>query len=143
MGLPKKILRKSTKLSSRDYETIKEQHIRGTQMITPIGGRLKAVLPIIIHHHERYDGHGYPSGLRGEDIPLGARILAVADAFEAMLSKRPYRRKLSITQAVTEIVRSSGEQFDPVIVDAFVRVIKRSKNKIFKSKGKAWSWKKM
>ena len=144
MGLPKKILRKSTKLSGKDYEIIKEQHLKGTQMITPIGGRLKAVLPIIIHHHERYDGHGYPSGLKGEDIPLGARILAVADAFEAMLSKRPYRRKLSVTQAVTEIVRSSGEQFDPVIVDAFVRVIKRSKNKIFKPRGKSsWTWKKM
>ncbi|MFH1063233.1 MAG: HD domain-containing phosphohydrolase [Candidatus Omnitrophota bacterium] len=143
MGLPKKILRKSTKLTGKDYEIIKEQHIKGTQLITPIGGRLKAVLPIIIHHHERYDGNGYPSGLRGEDIPLGARILAIADSFEAMISKRPYRRKLSISQAVSEIVNSSGEQFDPVIVDAFVRVIKRSKNKIFKNKGKAWIWKKM
>ncbi|MBU1044221.1 MAG: HD domain-containing protein [Candidatus Omnitrophica bacterium] len=143
MGLPKKILRKSTKLTGKDYEIIKEQHIKGAQLITPIGGRLKAVLPIIIHHHERYDGNGYPSGLRGDDIPLGARVLAVADSFEAMLSTRPYRRKLSISQAVSEIVHSSGEQFDPVIVDAFVRVIKRSKNKIFKNKGKAWSWKKM
>lgn len=143
MGLPKKILRKSTKLTGKDYEIIKEQHIKGTQLITPIGGRLKAVLPIIIHHHERYDGNGYPSGLRGEDIPLGARILAIADSFEAMISKRPYRRKLSLSQAVSEIVHSSGEQFDPVIVDAFVRVIKRSKNKIFKNKGKAWIWKKM
>ncbi len=143
MGLPKKILRKSTKLTGKDYEIIKEQHIKGAQLITPIGGRLKAVLPIIIHHHERYDGNGYPSGLRGEDIPLGARILAVSDSFEAMISTRPYRKKLTINQAVTEIVHSSGEQFDPVIVDAFVRVIKRSKNKIFKNKGKAWIWKKM
>ena len=143
MGLPDKILKKSTKLTGKDYKIIKEKHIRGAQLIKPIGGRLKAVLPIIIHHHERYDGHGYPSGLRGEDIPLGARILAVADAFEAMISKRPYRRKMSISQAVAEIVKFSGEQFDPIIVDAFVRVIKRSKNKIFKSKNDAWIWKKL
>ena len=143
MGLPDKILKKSTKLTGKDYKIIKEKHIRGAQLIKPIGGRLKAVLPIIIHHHERYDGHGYPSGLRGEDIPLGARILAVADAFEAMISKRPYRRKMSISQAVAEIVKFSGEQFDPIISDAFVRVIKRSKNKIFKSKNDAWIWKKL
>jgi HD-GYP domain len=141
MGLPDKILKKSTKLTGKDYKIIQEQHLKGAQLIQPIGGRLKAVLPIIIHHHERYDGHGYPSGLKADDIPLGARILAVADAFEAMLSKRPYRRKLSISQAVAEIVKFSGEQFDPVIVDAFVRVIRRSKNKIFKSE-QAWIWKK-
>ncbi len=143
MGLPDKILKKSTKLTGKDYKIIKEKHLRGAQLIKPIGGRLKAVLPIIIHHHERYDGHGYPSGLRGEDIPLGARILSVADAFEAMLSKRPYRRKMSISQAVAEIVKFSGEQFDPIIVDAFIRVIKRSKNRIFKSKNEAWIWKKL
>ncbi len=143
MGLPDKILKKSTKLTGKDYKIIKEKHIKGAQLIKPIGGRLKAVLPIIIHHHERYDGHGYPSGLRGENIPFGARILAVADSFEAMLSKRPYRRKLSISQAVAEIVKFSGEQFDPIIVDAFIRVIKRSKGKIFKSKNDAWIWKKL
>ncbi|MCK4994091.1 MAG: HD domain-containing protein [Candidatus Omnitrophica bacterium] len=143
MGLPQKILKKSTKLTGKDYKIIKEKHIRGAQLIKPIGGRVKAVLPIIIHHHERYDGYGYPSGLKGEDIPFGARILAVADSFEAMLSKRPYRRKLSISQAVSEIVKSSGEQFDPIIVDAFIRVIKRSKNKIFKSKNDACMWKKL
>jgi HD-GYP domain-containing protein (c-di-GMP phosphodiesterase class II) len=141
MGLPDKILKKSTKLTGKDYKIIQEQHLKGARLIQPIGGRLKAVLPIIIHHHERYDGHGYPSGLKSDDIPLGARILAVADAFEAMLSKRPYRRKLSISQAVAEIVKFSGEQFDPVVVDAFVRVIRRSKNKIFKSEH-SWVWKK-
>jgi len=141
MGMPQKILRKTTKLTGKDYKIIREQHLKGTQVIRPIGGRLKAVLPIIIYHHERYDGKGYPSGLRADDIPLGSRILAVADAFEAMLSKRPYRRKMSIAQAVSEIVKCSGEQFDPVIVDAFVRVIKRSRNKIFQGEKNAWVWK--
>ncbi len=143
MGVPDKILKKSTKLTGKDYRIIREQHLKGTELIKPIGGRLKAVLPIIIHHHERYNGTGYPSGLRGEDIPLGSRILAVADSFEAMLSKRPYRRKLSISQAVVEIVKHSGEQFDPIIVDAFVRVIKRYKNKILKTRKNAWIWKKL
>lgn len=142
MGLPEKILKKSTKLTDKDYKIIKEKHLKGTQMIRPIGGRLKAVLPILIHHHERYDGKGYPSGLKAEDIPFGARILGVADAFEAMLSKRPYRRRMSISQAVSEIVNLSGEQFDPIVVDAFVRVIKRYKNKIFKGEKNLWIWKK-
>ncbi|MBI4844870.1 MAG: HD domain-containing protein [Candidatus Omnitrophica bacterium] len=141
MGLPDKILKKSTKLTGKDYKIIQEQHLKGAQLIQPIGGRLKAVLPIIIHHHERYDGKGYPSGLKSAAIPLGARIISIADAFEAMLSKRPYRRKMTISQAVSEIVNQSGEQFDPVIVDAFIRVIKRYKNKIFKAK-QVWLWKK-
>ncbi|MBU4306007.1 MAG: GAF domain-containing protein [Candidatus Omnitrophica bacterium] len=142
MGLPEKILKKQTKLTGKDYKIIQEQHLKGAQLILPIGGRLKAVLPIIIHHHERYDGHGYPSGLKADDIPMGARILAVADAFEAMLSKRPYRKKMSLSKTVSEIVNLSGEQFDPVVVDAFVRVVKRSKNKILVNGKNSWTWKK-
>ncbi|MFH2144818.1 MAG: HD domain-containing phosphohydrolase [Candidatus Omnitrophota bacterium] len=141
MGLPEKILKKPTKLTGKDYRIIKEQHLKGAQIIQPIGGRLKSVLPIIIHHHERYDGKGYPSGLKGDAIPLGAKILTVADAFEAMLSIRPYRRKMTLHQAVSEIVKYSGEQFDPVVVDAFVRAIKRFKNRIFKGEKNSWIWK--
>ncbi|MCP4649947.1 MAG: HD domain-containing protein [PVC group bacterium] len=141
MSLPEKLLKKSTKLTGKDYKIIRSHPLIGAQIIKPIGGRLKSVLPIIIYHHERYDGKGYPSGLKADEIPLGARILMVADAFEAMLSKRPYRKKLTISQAVSEIVRFSGEQFDPVIVDAFVRVIKRFKTKIFRTGKNAWVWK--
>ncbi|MFH2139133.1 MAG: HD domain-containing phosphohydrolase [Candidatus Omnitrophota bacterium] len=141
MSLPEKLLKKSTKLTGKDYKIIREHPLVGAQIIRPIGGRLKSVLPIIIYHHERYDGEGYPSGLKGDDIPLGARILTVADSFEAMLSMRPYRKKMTVSQAVTEIVKNSGEQFDPVIVDAFVRVIKRFRNKIFKTGKNAWVWK--
>ncbi|MCM8813328.1 MAG: HD-GYP domain-containing protein [Candidatus Omnitrophica bacterium] len=142
IGLPRKILKKATKLSGKDYQIIREHPLIGAEIIRPIGGKMKDVLPIIIYHHERYDGNGYPSGLRGESIPLGARILAVADSFEAMLSKRPYRKKMSLAQAVSEIVKLSGEQFDPIVVDAFVRVVKRWKNKILRTDKNTWIWKK-
>ncbi len=142
MGLPEKLLKKSTKLTGKDYKIIREHPLIGAQIIRPIGGKLKSVLPIIIYHHERYDGGGYPSGLKADHIPIGSRILAVADAFEAMLSKRPYRKKMTVAQSVSEIVKYSGEQFDPIIVDAFVSAIKRSKNKIFQSGKNAWVWKK-
>lgn len=95
-----------------------------------MGGRIVAAIPFlqdlvpaIRHHHERWDGRGYPDGLWGEQIPPLARILAVADAFEAMTSDRPYRKALSIAKAITELERHRGTQFDPAAVDAFVDVL--------------------
>ena len=76
------------------------------------------------HHHERYDGDGYPDKLEGEDIPLGARIIAIADTFDAMTSDRPYRRSCTVEKALDEIQDCSGTQFDPVLVEAFVKVIR-------------------
>ena len=93
------------------------------------GARILAGIPylsgpaeIVRHHHERFDGSGYPDGLAGEDIPLGARIFALADALDAMTSDRPYRKAMSLEDAITEIERCSGKQFDPVIVSAFLRI---------------------
>jgi HD-GYP domain-containing protein (c-di-GMP phosphodiesterase class II) len=93
------------------------------------GARILAGIPhlsgpaeIVRHHHERFDGSGYPDGLAGEDIPLGARIFALADALDAMTSDRPYRRAMSLENAISEIERCSGKQFDPVIVSAFLRI---------------------
>jgi HD-GYP domain-containing protein (c-di-GMP phosphodiesterase class II) len=77
---------------------------------------------IVRHHHERWDGKGYPDGIAGEAIPLGARIFAVADSFDAMTSDRPYRRAMTVENARAEVARCRGTQFDPEIVDAFVRV---------------------
>lgn len=83
----------------------------------------RAAKDTILHHHERYDGKGYPEGLRGKEIPLGARILAVADAFEAMTSERPYRPALSYEAAMAELKAGKGTQFDPAVVDALLAVL--------------------
>ena len=82
---------------------------------------LAAAVPMVLYHHERWDGKGYPEGLAGDDIPLGARVLAVADAFDAMTTNRPYREALSGEAAYQEILRGAGKQFDPEIVEALKR----------------------
>ena len=84
---------------------------------------MKDLLPIIYHHQERFDGKGYPDGLSGEEIPLAARIIAVVDAFDAMTSNRPYRKKMPLPHAVEELLKYAGSQFDPVIVEKFIKLI--------------------
>ena len=90
-----------------------------------IGPSQTPVIPIIMHHHEKYNGTGYPSRLKKGQIPLGARVMAVADAFEAMVYGRPYRERMDVERAIQEIKRKSGTQFDPKVVDAFLKVAKR------------------
>ncbi len=85
---------------------------------------LEPAVPIILHHHERYDGTGYPKGLKKEAIPLGARILAVANAFEAMVCDRPYRKAVSVEEAAKEIASHAGTQFDPKVVQAFLSLVR-------------------
>jgi HD-GYP domain-containing protein (c-di-GMP phosphodiesterase class II) len=88
---------------------------------------LKPVLPIVLYHHERYDGKGYPCGLKGEEIPLGARVMAVVDAFEAMVEGRPYRKGLNLHETVERIKKKKGTQFDPLVVDTFCKLCKETK----------------
>ncbi|MFQ5886865.1 MAG: HD-GYP domain-containing protein, partial [Anaerolineae bacterium] len=83
---------------------------------------LAHLVPIIRHHHERYDGQSYPDGLKGKKIPLGARILAVADGFEAMTAERPYRRALTEEEALAELEKGAGIQWDPKVVEVFVKI---------------------
>jgi len=121
-SVPDEILKKPGSLSSREYAVIKKQHLESIKIIEHMEF-LKPAIPIIKHHHERFDGKGYPDGLKGNQIPLGARIMAVANAFEAMISARPYKgKKISASQAIREIVKNKGTQFDPQTVDAFVKI---------------------
>lgn len=124
LALPDSILKKKTSLTRREFEIVKQHPIRLAQMIKPLQV-LRPVIPIILHHHERYDGTGYPSRLKGDRIPIGARIIAVADALEAMIGKRPYRKAKTMSEAIKELSRYSGTQFDPKVVKAFIKLFKR------------------
>jgi HD-GYP domain-containing protein (c-di-GMP phosphodiesterase class II) len=118
VAVPQDILEKPAPLTSTEWRTV-VQHPRIGQVILEQASALKEAVPIILHHHERYSGHGYPFGLRGNDIPLGARIVAIADAYDAMTHDRPYKRAMSHDDAIKELRRHSGTQFDPELVTLF------------------------
>jgi HD-GYP domain-containing protein (c-di-GMP phosphodiesterase class II) len=123
LAFPEKAWQKKEKLTQKELEDIRSIPIRGANLLRSISS-LRPVLPIVMHRHERYDGKGYPQGLKGEEIPLGARIVAVADSFMAMISKRHYRQQLTVKDALEEILKHKGAQFDPAVVDAFLKVMK-------------------
>ncbi|MFH1655526.1 MAG: HD domain-containing phosphohydrolase [Candidatus Omnitrophota bacterium] len=128
IDIPLEILTKRDKLTSAEYGIIKSHPKKSAEIIKPLQ-ILKPVIPIILCHHEKYDGSGYPAGLKGDQIPIEARIMAVADAFEAMIAGRPYKNIRTIKQAVDEIKRNAGTQFDPKVVEAFLKVTKKRKFK--------------
>lgn len=119
IGVPDHVLNKYGKLTPEEYEEIKKHSIIGATILHPIK-ELGDVAREVRHHQESYDGSGYPDGLKGNNIPLIARIISVADAFDAMTTNRPYRKKKSAEEALFELKRCSGAQFDPVIVSAFL-----------------------
>jgi hypothetical protein len=124
LGVPTRVLQKTGKLTEEEYAAIQLHPMRGLDIVREIGF-LDEALAGIMHHHERIDGRGYPVGLVGEEIPEFARVLAVADAFDAMTSTRSYRGARPIDEAIAELRKWSGTQFDPALVDAFVAAIKR------------------
>jgi putative nucleotidyltransferase with HDIG domain len=119
IGVPEYILCKEEKLSVEEMDIMKRHSEIGARIIRPISS-LRHIADIIEHHHERWDGTGYPASLRGDEIPLESRILAVVDAYDAMISDRPYRSAMSRESALDEITREAGHQFDPVISRQFV-----------------------
>jgi HD superfamily phosphohydrolase YqeK len=124
LGVPTKVLQKTGKLTEEEYAAIQLHPMRGLDIVREIGF-LDEALAGIMHHHERIDGRGYPMGLAGDEIPEFARVLAVADAFDSMTSTRSYRGARPIHEAIAELRKWSGTQFDPAFVDAFVAAVKR------------------
>jgi HD-GYP domain-containing protein (c-di-GMP phosphodiesterase class II) len=122
IGIPKEILSKSGPLSAREW-VMMETHPTIEANIVLATKSLKSIIPIIQTHQERFDGKGYPHGIDGEKIPLGARVLSVVDAYDAMTDDRPYRDACSHEDAILEIKRYQGSQFDPQVVDVFVEIM--------------------
>lgn len=116
------LLHKTEKLTEEEFNIIKKHPEKGEKILESIK-QLKKIIPIIKYHHERYDGKGYPDGLAGKDIPLLARIVHVADSYDAMTADRPYRSALSKEQVIEELRRNAGTQFDPVVVDVFLSIL--------------------
>ena len=122
IGIDERIITKPGKLTDEEYKEMKKHPQIGYHILSPIEF-LRPVAEIILYHHEWYNGSGYPDGLKGEEIPLGSRIVSVIDAWDAMTSDRPYRKALSKDEAIKELKKSAGIQFDPKVVDAFLELL--------------------
>jgi putative nucleotidyltransferase with HDIG domain len=124
LGIPAAVLDKPGKLSEQEYETIKKHPQIGARILEPIE-EYAVLIPMVLHHHERFDGKGYPDGISGNSIPFGARILAVADVFDAMKSDRPYRKGMPLERVMGIMQEEIGRQFDPLVVEALMEIIYR------------------
>ena len=123
--VPDAIINKPGKLTDEEFEVIKRHPVDGQEMLERIGGVLSEVGLIVRHHHERWDGRGYPDRIQGEEIPLAARVICACDAYSAMTTDRAYRAAMPIADAVAELERCAGNQFDPHVVAALVRTVAR------------------
>lgn len=128
IGISEKILTKKSRLIKKELEEIRKHPGIAADILRPIHV-LNAIIPFILYHHERWDGKGYPTGLKGDEIPLGARIVAIADVYQALISNRPYRKALNKANALKIIEDGAGSQFDPRIVNIFLNILKKEKDK--------------
>nr|WP_092070969.1 HD-GYP domain-containing protein [Dendrosporobacter quercicolus]NSL48436.1 HD-GYP domain-containing protein [Dendrosporobacter quercicolus DSM 1736]SDM16835.1 metal dependent phosphohydrolase [Dendrosporobacter quercicolus] len=119
IGVPDEVLNKPGRLTDEQFSMIKQHPVIGYHIVSKVSW-FGGISGIVRHHHERFDGKGYPDGLAGTNIPLGARIVAVADAFDAMIAPRIYRKSFSPPEVLTEIIRCTGSQFDPAVVEALL-----------------------
>jgi putative nucleotidyltransferase with HDIG domain len=123
IGTADDILLKTEKLEPEEFAEIKKHPIKGAMILSAVS-MFQDLVPIIRHHHERIDGNGYPDGIQGEEIELLARMISVADAFDAMMSDRQYRSHLTLDETIRQLIEGSGTQFDAQIVDTFINVLK-------------------
>jgi len=134
IGIPDAILQKPGKLTDEEYDDIKNHPSIGAKIIGP-AKIFEPLIPMVLYHHERFDGKGYPSGKKGEEIPLMARIVCIADSFDAMTSDRAYRPRFTVVKAMEEIENCKSTQFDPELVDAFMIAMRKNKEQIIKDLG--------
>ncbi len=134
VGIPDAILNKPARLTPEEYELMKKHPEYGWAVLHQVPGFQQASL-LILHHHESYDGKGYPGGLRGDEIPIGSRIVSVIDAFDAMVSSRPYRTGLPLEEAVRRLTEASGTQFDPSVVKIFLPLAEAEMPSVFAAAG--------
>jgi HD-GYP domain-containing protein (c-di-GMP phosphodiesterase class II) len=131
IGVPEAILNKPSRLTSEEFEKIKKHPQIGYNMLKYIPYfRKNSILDVVLHHHEKFDGTGYPHGLKEENIPLMARIMAIADAFDAMTSRRVYRTEKDLDYALTEIMNGKASQFDPEIAEVFLELVRKNQIEI-------------
>lgn len=128
INISKEILNKNMPLTNEEWEVLKQHPANGVEIIKPVKS-LMSISSLILHHHERYDGNGYPNNLKGDQIPYLARILTVVDSFDAMTSNRPYNKRKNYAEGIAELKRCSGTQFDAEIAEAFIEVIKENKER--------------
>jgi HD-GYP domain-containing protein (c-di-GMP phosphodiesterase class II) len=121
--IPKEILNKPGKLDPQEWTIMKSHTVEGQRVLARVGGFMDAIGRLVRSHHERWDGHGYPDGLAGEDIPIEARIIACCDSWNAMRTDRAYRKALSHEVAVAELLSNAGSQFDPRVVEILLEVV--------------------
>jgi putative nucleotidyltransferase with HDIG domain len=122
LGTYETILDKPGKLTDEEFQLIKQHPAKGAEILSPIK-QIRHIIPIVRHHHERYDGKGYPDGLKGEEIHIMGRIMCVADSVDAMGADRPYRKGRPMYEIIEELKKCSGTQFDPKVVEMFLKTI--------------------
>ncbi|MDO8736378.1 MAG: HD-GYP domain-containing protein, partial [Thermoleophilia bacterium] len=134
IGIPKKILQKTDHLLPEELDILRQHPQMGEQILQE-ANTVKDLITAVLYHHERWDGKGYPEGLRGEEIPLMARIVGILDSYRAMRSERPYSQALSVNEAISELRKAAGTQFDPKLVDLFVKQLTEEEGKQLRQTG--------
>jgi HD-GYP domain-containing protein (c-di-GMP phosphodiesterase class II) len=134
IGVPDAILRKPAKLTEEEYEVIKKHPEYGWAVLRAVPG-FERVSLFVLHHHEAFDGKGYPAGLRGDEIPIGSRIVSVMDSFDAMVSSRPYRKGMPLEEAIKRLQADTGKQFDPIVTPRFIALARDGASTVFDATG--------